>query len=93
MAFPNSEAATAGLKDVARAIKHIELKWGDDLRVDPLTPDLAAMATSWHEVQVDPAGKSVNEEGYFTGLTEYREGRWRFRNVHWSWPDSGPVVH
>ena len=57
MAFPNSEAATTGLQEVARRIKHIELKWGHELRIDPLTPDLAIFATPWHEVQVEAAGR------------------------------------
>jgi len=74
----------AAIPDVARAIKHIELHWGDDLRVDPLTTDLAIVATSWHETIVDAAGKSMEESGYFTGTVEYRDGRWRFRNAHWS---------
>ena len=93
MAFPNSEAATSGLQEVARRIKHIELKWVDDLRVDPLTPDLAVFATPWHEVQVDAAGKQVDEAGFFTAIVEYRNGHWQFRDVHWSWPESGPEVH
>lgn len=92
MAFPNSDSATAGLQNVARRIKHIELKWGDDLRVDPLTVDIAVMAASWREVQVDAAGKRVDEAGFFTGVVEHREGYWKFRDVHWSWPESGPGV-
>lgn len=92
MAFPNSASATTGLQEVARKIKHIELKWGDDLRVDPLTPDLAVMASPWHEVQVDAAGKQVDEAGFFTAIVEYRDGHWQFRDVHWSWPESGPAV-
>jgi hypothetical protein len=93
MAFPNSESATAGIQGLARTIKRIELKWGDDLRVDPLTPDLAVMATTWREVQMDAAGKRVDEAGFFTAIAEHREGRWQFRDVHWSWPESGPGVH
>lgn len=37
MAFPNSTVATAGIQDFARTVKQMELRWGDDLRVDPLT--------------------------------------------------------
>jgi len=74
----------AGIQNVARTIKHIELRWGDDLRVDPLTPELAVVATSWHEVLVDAAGNSVKQTGFFSGTAEYRDGRWQFRNAHWS---------
>jgi hypothetical protein len=88
MAFPNSTAAQEGTRTFAQTIRHIELKWGDDLRVDPITNEFAVVAVSWREIQVDTAGHSVTETGYFTGLTEYREGRWQFRDAHWSSPVS-----
>jgi hypothetical protein len=86
MAFPNPAAAQEGTRKFAQSIRHIELKWGDDLRVDPLTNEFAVVAVSWREIIVDNAGQSVSETGYFTGLVEYREGRWQFRDAHWSEP-------
>lgn len=88
MAFPNADAAKDGTRKFAQTIRHIELTWGDDLRVDPLTSEFAIVAASWREIQVDNAGHSVTETGYFTGLAEYHEGRWQFRNAHWSAPVS-----
>lgn len=88
MAFPSGAAAQEGTRKFAQTIRHIELKWGDDLRVDPLTADLAVVAGSWREIQVDTAGHRADEAGYFTGLAEYREGRWQFRDAHWSSPVS-----
>jgi len=88
MAFPNGTAAQEGTRKFGQTIRHIELKWGDDVRVDPLTADLAMVAASWREVQIDTAGHQVDEAGYFTGLAEYREGHWRFRDAHWSSPVS-----
>jgi len=84
LVFPNSASATAGIEQLKRAIKHIELQWGDDLRVDPLTPELAAVATSYHEIRVSSAGNKVDETGFFTAITECRNGSWQFRNAHWS---------
>ncbi len=84
--FPNRAAATAGIQDLTRVIKKIELQWGDDLGVDPLTPNLAQVGASWHEVLVNGAGERMEENGYFTALAEYRDGRWQFRNAHWSVP-------
>ena len=89
MAFPNGAAAQEGTRKFAQTIKHIELKWGDDLRVDPLTPGFAVVAASWREIQVDTAGHRLDEAGYFTGLVQYRNGRWEFRDAHWSAPVSG----
>jgi hypothetical protein len=84
LVFPNSASATAGIHDLPRTIKQIDLRWGDDLRVDPLTPDLAVVATSFRELQVSPEGQRVEENGFFTGIAEHRDGRWQFRNAHWS---------
>lgn len=92
LVFPNSAAATAGIQDLPRTIKQIDLRWGDDLRVDPLTPDLAVVAMSFREIQVSPQGKRVEENGFFTGIAEHRDGRWQFRNAHWSVAAPPPPV-
>jgi hypothetical protein len=88
MAFPNAAAAQEGTRTFALNIRHIELKWGDDLRVDPLSNEFAMVAVSWREIQVDTAGHSVTEAGYFTRVAEFREGRWQFRDANWSSPVS-----
>jgi hypothetical protein len=84
MVFADSAAATTGIHELALGIRHIELAWGDDLRVDPLTPDLAVVAVSYHEVRLNTAGLRVEEPGFFTGIVEYRDGRWQLRDCHWS---------
>jgi hypothetical protein len=90
LAFPNAAAAKEGTQNFARTHNRIDLTWGDDLRVDPLTPELAVVAASWREIQIDKAGHRIEETGYFTGLAEYRDGHWRFRDAHWSAPVSPP---
>jgi hypothetical protein len=90
LAFPNDAAAKEGTQNFARTINRIDLTWGNDLRVDPLTAELAVVAASWREIQVDKAGHRIEEAGYFTGLVEYRDGHWRFRDAHWSAPISPP---
>lgn len=84
LVFPNTQTAAQGIEAFAHTIKHIELHWGDDLRVDVLTPNLALVGSSWSEVQIDNADHQVNEGGFFTGLVENRDGRWQFRDAHWS---------
>jgi hypothetical protein len=93
LAFPNAAAAKEGTQNFARTINRIELTWDDDLRVDPLTSELAVVAASWREIQVDKSGHRIEETGYFTGLAEYRDGRWRFRDAHWSAPIPPPPAH
>ena len=87
MAFANAAAAQEGTRKFAETVHHIALKWGDDVRVDPLTVDLAVVAASWHETMDNPPpGHSADQGGYFTALAEYREGHWQFRDAHWSSP-------
>ena len=84
LAFSNGASAIAAMPDLARTIKQIELQWGQELRVDALTPELAVMATPYHEIRTGPTGDRVNEAGFFTGTTEFKAGHWQFRNAHWS---------
>jgi hypothetical protein len=86
LAFANKQAATQGTEAFAKTINHMELRWGDDLRIDALTPELAMVGTTWKEVRVDVEGHTVMEGGYFTGLVEKRGGQWQFRDAHWSVP-------
>ena len=92
LAFANPQAAAKGIDELTRMIKQIELRWGDDLRVDVLTEDLAMVAASWHEFRVDAQGHRVEDGGFFTGLIEKQKGQWRFRNAHWSEPLPPPKV-
>src|SRR6202046_3705948 len=86
IAFANSAEVATGLPQVAQAIKQIELKWVDDSRVDLLAGDLAVVGASYHELQVWADGHQVEDSGYFTGVAQYRDGRWQFRDAHWSAP-------
>jgi hypothetical protein len=84
LVFANGEAAMNGIKNLPGIIAHLELRWGEPMLVDALTPELAMVAAPYHEVQVDPAGHRVEENGYFTGLAELGPAGWKFRNAHWS---------
>ena len=92
LVFPTSASATAGIQNFARTINHMELHWGEDLRVDPLTPELAVLAASYHEIRVDTAGNRVDESGFFTGIAEYGNGHWQLRDAHWSVAIPPPAV-
>ncbi len=84
LVFPNRKAATQAISELTHTIQRIELTWGDDLRVDPITPEFAVVASSWREATLDKEGHQVKDGGYFTGLAERRNGQWQFRNAHWS---------
>lgn len=82
--FATGQDAAAAIQGLTGIIKHIDLRWGDDLRVDVLTPDLAAVGASYSEFRIEAEGHQVNEAGYFTGVAQFVNGRWQFRNAHWS---------
>lgn len=82
--FPSGAAAAQGIPALTQIIKKIELDWGPDLRVDPLTPDLAAVGSTYQEIRTDPQDHALTERGYFSGVVEQRNGKWQFRNAHWS---------
>src|SRR5260370_21312693 len=91
LVFPNRQAATQAIQDLPRFIKHIELRWGDDLRVDPLTADLAVVATSYTEVQTDPEGPRGRKPGFLPAVPDFAAGRGQFRIAHCSPPLPGPM--
>ena len=84
--FSDRAEARAKIGELRQTITHIDLKWGDDLRVDPLGADLAVVGAPFHEVLRMVSGEVVDMTGYFTGTAERRSGRWQFRNAHWSVP-------
>jgi hypothetical protein len=89
MAIPTRAAAMATIQDRAHSLKRIDLQWGQDLRVDPLTQDLAVIATSYREVRVSMSGDTVDENGFFTAVVEHHDENWRIRDAHWSVPVPG----
>ena len=87
--FPSGAAAAQGIEALIHTLKHIDLRFGDDLRVDPLTADYAVVAASFSEVLTDNADHDTPVSGYFTAVAERRGGTWVFRNAHWSLRPAG----
>jgi len=84
LVFPNGQPEGQWIQNLTQFIRQIDLRWGDNIRVDPLTPTLAVVAAPYVEIRTDPEGHQITESGYFTGLAEYRDGRWQLRDAHWS---------
>jgi hypothetical protein len=82
--FPNGQPMGQWVEGITHFIKTVNLQWGGAVRIDPLTPALAMVGAPYVEVRTDPQGQQTTERGYFTGLAEYRSGRWQFRDAHWS---------
>jgi hypothetical protein len=86
LAFSSGTAAAQAIPSLRQAIKKIELHWGDDLRVDVLTPEFAVVGASWRETRTMQGSEvtEVKEQGYFTGVVQQQNGKWQFRDAHWS---------
>lgn len=84
LVFPSGQDARRGIDQLTQAIAHIELTWGDTLRIDPLAPGLVAIGAPYHELRIDHQGRRVLETGFFTAIAEQRAGHWQLRNAHWS---------
>jgi hypothetical protein len=84
LVFANGAAAARGIEALTHTLPKIELRFGDDLRVDMLTDALALIGCSYSEVQTNAQGQPHADRGYFTALAERRDGQWRFRSAHWS---------
>jgi len=84
IAFKNYHSAEIFIKDtLAKQIPRINLKWLN-MRIDPLTPQLASIAADFHEDLTITADKVVPIDGYFTATAQQTASGWKYRNAHWS---------
>jgi len=84
MVFPNHEAAEKFIKTtLVKTITKINLKW-NNTRIDPLTPDMALMASGFHEDLTDNKDVITKCDGYFTALVQKTGKGWQLRDAHWS---------
>src|ERR1700734_2834901 len=60
LAFADGPSAANAMPQIAALFKSIELKWGDDLRVDPLTDTLCNVASSYSEkIELQPGASGL----------------------------------
>jgi hypothetical protein len=84
MVFPDHEAADKFIKtSLIKIITGINLKW-NNTRIDPLTPDMALIASGFHEDLTDNKGLITKFDGYFTAIAQKTTKGWRLRDAHWS---------
>jgi hypothetical protein len=79
--YPSAKAFI--LNTLVKSIPHIKLRW-ENLRIDPLTSNLAAMGADFHEDITNAAGNSLPFDGYFTATAHFNGHSWKLRNLHWS---------
>ena len=84
MAFPDYKTADSFIKNtLVKQIQHINLKWLN-IRIDPLTPQIAVVGANFHEDITDTLGKITPFDGYFTATVHQTRKGWKYRDAHWS---------
>jgi hypothetical protein len=84
IAFQNNDSAKSFIQNtLIKQIRQITLKW-TNVRIDPLTNDLASIGANWQETIVNSSNVSSAYSGYFTSLAEKTQSGWRLMNLHWS---------
>jgi hypothetical protein len=87
MAFADYKTADLFIKNtLVKQIPHINLKWSN-IRIDPLTPQIAIIGANFHEDITDSLGKVTPFDGYFTAAAHQTAKGWKYRNAHWSIKD------
>jgi hypothetical protein len=81
--FDGIASANAFLHPFAKGISHIELTWAE-MRIDPLAPGIASIASAYREVLTDARGHANAPRGYFTAVAIQTPTGWKLRAVHWS---------
>lgn len=85
LALPDRDSATVFVRRLARTVSAVDLEWLD-LRVAPLAPGLAVVATAYDETITDTAGTPTAFRGYMTAVVRHTPDGWRIGNLHWSSP-------
>jgi len=81
--FDGYASAERYLGEFAPGVVGMELTW-QDLRIDPLSPDLAVLAASYQELIDETSGSQLAFGGYVTALAVRTPEGWRLRHLHWS---------
>ena len=85
VAFASHPEAVDAVTAMARGFRSIDLAWGT-VRIDPLAPGLAHVATDYREAITDTAGTVVRFGGYLTAVARHGAEGWRLMTLHWSSP-------
>jgi hypothetical protein len=84
LVFPNIDSATNVINNkLIKVMSKIQLRWSN-IRIDPLTINLASISAVYHEDITDSTGKMTPHDGYFTGIARQTSQGWKLHNAHWS---------
>ena len=84
LVFPNIDTATSFINNkLINLMPDIQLRWSN-IRIDPLTINLACISAAFHEDITDSTGQMTPHDGYFTGIAHQTSRGWKLHNAHWS---------
>jgi hypothetical protein len=84
LAFKDYKSATKFVQDtLVKSMPKVNLKWSN-IRIDPLTDNIACVGAEYHEDVTDTAAKVSSLNGYFTATVVQVNDEWKLRNMHWS---------
>jgi len=84
LVFKSGPSAKQFIQDtLSKSISKINLKWSN-MRIDPLTPTIAAVGSDYHEDITNSSGASASYDGYFSATVLLTDGKWKIRDAHWS---------
>ena len=81
----SGEHAAAFVGEIAPQIASMTLEWRE-IRVEPLTDELAAVSAGYAEHARFVAGGEERFAGWFTGVAVRTAEGWRLQHAHWSDP-------
>jgi len=81
--FESFASAESYLGDFASGVESMAIAW-EDLRIDPVSAEMAVMAASYQELINETSGSQLAFGGYLTALAVKTPSGWRLRHLHWS---------
>ena len=84
LVFKDGTKAKGFIRDtLSKSISKINLSFSN-MRIDPLTNNVAIIGSDYHEDITNSSGVSASYDGYFTGTALLVDDHWKLRDAHWS---------
>jgi hypothetical protein len=82
--FGDYRSAIAFTRDtLPHIISRISLTW-NNLRVDSLTPELAAVGADFKEEIAMSSGQAITDSGFFSAIAHFDGMGWKLRDLNWA---------
>jgi hypothetical protein len=84
LVFKDYKTAHSFISNVLiKTISKIKLNWAN-IRINAFGENWGSIGADFHEELIDPSGKIIAINGYFTATAHKTSSGWKLRNVQWS---------